>query len=95
MVYSSKKIKKFSKVNNNKNIPNPMFYLSARSKPIAQSAKGIYITADDGKSYMDAASGAIVCQLGHSHPKIIEAIKNRSRNYNFLIVPFEISQPLI
>jgi adenosylmethionine-8-amino-7-oxononanoate aminotransferase len=41
-------------VNNNKNIPNPMFYLAAGSKPIAQSAKGIYITADDGKSYMDA-----------------------------------------
>ena len=31
-----------------------MFYLAVGSKPIAQSAKGIYITADDGKSYMDA-----------------------------------------
>ena len=60
-----------------------MFYLSARSKPIAQSAKGIYITADDGKSYMDAASGAIVCQLGHSHPKIIEAIKKQVLELQF------------
>jgi adenosylmethionine-8-amino-7-oxononanoate aminotransferase len=60
-----------------------MFYLAAGSKPIAQSAKGIYITADDGKSYMDAASGAIVCQLGHSHPKIIEAIKKQVLELQF------------
>lgn len=60
-----------------------MFFLSGGSKPIAQSAKGIYITADDGKSYMDAASGAIVCQLGHSHPKIIEAIKDQISELQF------------
>ncbi len=63
--------------------PNPMFYLTAGRKPIAQHANGIYITADNGKSYMDAASGAIVCQLGHSHPKIIEAIKNQVSEIQF------------
>ena len=60
-----------------------MFYLSGGRKPIAKSAKGIYITADNGKSYMDAASGAIVCQLGHSHPKIIDAIKDQVSELQF------------
>ena len=63
--------------------PNPIFYITEGNKPMAESAKGIYITADDGKSYMDAASGAIVCQLGHSHPKLIEAIKNQVSELQF------------
>ena len=63
--------------------PNPIFYITEENKPMAESAKGIYITADDGKSYMDAASGAIVCQLGHSHPKLIEAIKNQVSELQF------------
>lgn len=62
---------------------SPLFYISDNRKPIAIKADGIYIHADNGKSYMDAASGAIVSQLGHSHPRIVETIKNQAAKLQF------------
>jgi acetylornithine/N-succinyldiaminopimelate aminotransferase len=38
-------------------------------------AKGIYIYDKSGKSYMDMISGVAVNNIGHRHPKVIEALK--------------------
>ena len=37
--------------------------------------KGIYLYAQDGRSYIDCISGIAVSSLGHSHPDIIRAIR--------------------
>ncbi len=41
--------------------------------------KGAYLTASDGKEYLDALSGIAVCGLGHAHPKIAEAIADQAK----------------
>ena len=37
-------------------------------------AEGIYIYSDTGKRYIDLVSGVSVSNVGHLHPKVIEAI---------------------
>ena len=43
--------------------------------PVAARGEGIYIFDEAGKRYLDASGGAAVSCLGHSHPRVIEAIK--------------------
>ncbi|HEU0228537.1 MAG TPA: aspartate aminotransferase family protein [Arachidicoccus soli] len=50
------------------------------------SAEGIYQTAIDGKKYVDLISGFSVCNIGHSHPKVIEAVQKQAAQYMHLIV---------
>ncbi len=45
--------------------------------PIAAHAEGIYIYDKSGKAYLDGSSGPVACSLGHSHPKICEAIRRQ------------------
>jgi len=40
-------------------------------------AEGIYLYDPNGKSYMDLISGVGVSNIGHRHPKVVEAIKNQ------------------
>ncbi len=49
-------------------------------------AKGIYIYDKNGKPYMDMISGVGVANTGHSHPKIIEAIKNQADRHLHVMV---------
>jgi adenosylmethionine-8-amino-7-oxononanoate aminotransferase len=50
----------------------------------ATSAKGVYIFDETGKQYLDGSSGAITCSLGHSHPKILPAIKQQLDKLQFV-----------
>jgi acetylornithine/N-succinyldiaminopimelate aminotransferase len=38
---------------------------------------GVHVWDNDGKSYLDFVGGIAVCALGHSHPRVVEAIKNQ------------------
>ena len=49
-------------------------------------AKGIFIYDKSGKEYIDLVSGVSVSNVGHCHPKVIEAIKNQSERYMHLMV---------
>ena len=51
-----------------------------------ERAEGVYLYGPDGKKYMDLISGIGVSSLGHSHPKIIDAIKKQSEKYLHLMV---------
>ncbi len=51
-----------------------------------ERAEGVYLYGPNGKKYMDLISGIGVSNLGHSHPKIIEAIKAQSEKYLHLMV---------
>jgi acetylornithine/N-succinyldiaminopimelate aminotransferase len=56
------------------------------------SAEGIYIYDKSGKSYMDMISGVAVNNLGHRHPKVVEAIKNQADKYLHVMVYGEFIQ---
>jgi acetylornithine/N-succinyldiaminopimelate aminotransferase len=38
---------------------------------------GVHVWDNDGKSYLDLVGGIAVCALGHSHPRVVEAIKGQ------------------
>ena len=42
--------------------------------------EGVYVTDDNGKSYLDALSGIAVCGLGHGHPAVTRAIREQADN---------------
>lgn len=50
----------------------------------ATSAQGVYITDEKGKKYLDGSSGAVACSLGHSHPKIISALREQAGKLQFV-----------
>lgn len=35
--------------------------------------EGCYLTTEDGREILDFASGVAVCNIGHNHPKVVEA----------------------
>lgn len=49
-------------------------------------AKGIYLYDKSGKKYADLISGIAVSNLGHGHPKIIEALKKQIDKHLFTMV---------
>jgi len=55
-------------------------------------AEGIYIHDTEGKSYIDMIAGFSVCNIGHSHPKVIAAIEQQIKQYMHVIVYGEFIQ---
>ncbi|ADR20879.1 aspartate aminotransferase family protein [Marivirga tractuosa] len=51
-----------------------------------ESANGIYLNTKDGKSYMDLISGVAVSNLGHQHPKIVDAVKKQLEKHMHIMV---------
>ncbi len=50
----------------------------------AKTAQGVYITDENGKQYLDGSSGAVACSLGHSHPKVVETIRQQAGRLQFV-----------
>ena len=40
--------------------------------------EGCHVWDSDGKKYLDFVSGLAVCNLGHCHPKVVEALKDQA-----------------
>jgi acetylornithine aminotransferase len=49
-------------------------------------AKGSYIYDTNNKAYLDFVAGVSACSLGHSHPKVVTAIKNQVDSYLHVMV---------
>ncbi|AVR45917.1 aspartate aminotransferase family protein [Christiangramia fulva] len=55
-------------------------------------AIGSYIYTTDGKKHLDFVAGVSACSLGHSHPKIVAAIKKQAEKYLHVMVYGEYAQ---
>jgi acetylornithine/succinyldiaminopimelate/putrescine aminotransferase len=51
-----------------------------------ERAEGIYLYDTAGKKYMDLIAGISVCNIGHSHPEVIKAVKEQAEKYMHLMV---------
>jgi acetylornithine/succinyldiaminopimelate/putrescine aminotransferase len=51
-----------------------------------EKAEGIYLYSTDGKAYMDLISGVAVSNLGHQHPRVIEAVKKQMEKHMHIMV---------
>jgi len=76
----------------------PIFYkhiAQTSDAPLAievERAEGVYFFDKNGKKYLDLISGIAVCNMGHSHPEIINAVKEQIDKYMHLMVYGELVQ---
>ena len=55
-------------------------------------AEGLYVYDASGKKYLDAIGGISVCNTGHRHPKVIQAIRDQADRYLHVLVYGELVQ---
>lgn len=46
-----------------------------------ERSEGLYLYSPDGKSYLDLISGFAVSNIGHRHPKVLEAIQDQAGRF--------------
>ena len=66
---------------------------SQQSYPVAVRGEGVHVVDSQGKRYLDASSGAAVSCLGHSHPAVIQAIKDQLDRLPYAHTSFFTSEP--
>ncbi|MFT7595232.1 MAG: adenosylmethionine-8-amino-7-oxononanoate aminotransferase [Paracoccaceae bacterium] len=52
-----------------------LFYQSHQPRPFLDRGEGIYLFDQSGKRYIDGSSGAMVSNIGHSNPRVLDAMK--------------------
>jgi adenosylmethionine-8-amino-7-oxononanoate aminotransferase len=60
-----------------------LFYQSRLRRPLVDRAEGIYFWDSSGKRYLDGSSGAMVCNIGHSNPHVLEAMRKQMERATF------------
>jgi adenosylmethionine-8-amino-7-oxononanoate aminotransferase len=60
-----------------------LFYQSRARRPILDMARGVYMWDVDGKRYLDGSSGAMVSNIGHSNPNVLEAMRRQMEKSTF------------
>lgn len=73
------------------------FKYQAQTTPYAagfevEKAEGSYIYGKDGNAYLDFVAGVSANTLGHSHPKVVNAIKEQADRYLHVMVYGEYAQ---
>ena len=53
---------------------NPLMATYNRLPVTFAHGQGVWLTATDGKRYLDAVAGIAVCSLGHAHPAVTRAV---------------------
>jgi putrescine aminotransferase len=57
-----------------------------------ERASGVHLYSPEGKTWIDMISGISVSNVGHCHPKVVQAIKNQAEKYLHLMVYGELVQ---
>ncbi|SMC46388.1 aspartate aminotransferase family protein [Moheibacter sediminis] len=81
----------------NTNLKRDFFKFQAKTTQFASGfevdyAKGSYIYGKDGKAYLDFAAGVSVNTLGHSHPRVNQAIIDQVNRHQHVMVYGEYAQ---
>ena len=63
-----------------------------RKKIAFKYGKGSFLYSTDNKKYLDFVQGIAVNSLGHSHPKLVKAIKNQSKKLWHVSNAFQIPE---
>ena len=56
---------------------------------------GVHVWDSDGRSYLDLVGGIAVCALGHSHPKVVGAIKEQVEQLTHISNLYHIAPQII
>ncbi len=60
--------------------------LECKPLPLITHGEGAFLVDDEGRKYLDAISSWWACNLGHGHPRIIEAIIRQTRELQHSIL---------
>lgn len=60
-----------------------LFYQTGSRRPRISHAEGIYIWDTDGQRYIDASSGPMVSNIGHSNPRVLAAMRKQMETATF------------
>jgi len=60
-----------------------LFYQTAQRRPLLDQARGVFMWDVDGKRYLDGSSGAMVCNIGHSNPNVLDAMRRQMEKSTF------------
>lgn len=63
--------------------PSHLFYQTRLRRPLVDRAEGIHIWDVHGRRYIDGSSGAMVCNIGHSNPRVLEAMRRQMERTTF------------
>lgn len=60
-----------------------LFYQTKSRRPMLAEARGVYMWDVDGKRYLDGSSGAMVSNIGHSNPRVLDAMRRQMEKSTF------------
>lgn len=60
-----------------------LFYQTTSRRPRLDRAEGVYLWDVSGKRYIDASSGPMVSNIGHSNPRVLAAMKKQMDKATF------------
>ncbi len=60
-----------------------LFYQTTSRRPRVARSEGIYLWDSSGKRYIDASSGPMVSNIGHSNPRVLAAMKRQMDSATF------------
>jgi adenosylmethionine-8-amino-7-oxononanoate aminotransferase len=63
--------------------PSHLFYQTRLRRPMLDHASGVYIWDVEGRRYLDGSSGAMVANIGHGNPRVIEAMRQQMMKSTF------------
>lgn len=52
--------------------------------PLVERAHGVWLVDADGNEYIDGCSGAVVVNIGHSHPRVLKALNAQADKVTFV-----------
>lgn len=58
-------------------------------------AEGAYLYTEDGREYLDFTSGVGVTNLGHNHPKVLQAAIEQMKKFSHSAVGITLHEPLL
>lgn len=66
-----------------RNARSHLFYQTDHPRPMLDRAEGIYMWDTEGNRFIDGSSGAMVCNIGHSNPHVLEAMRRQMEKSTF------------
>ncbi|MDZ7841555.1 MAG: aspartate aminotransferase family protein [Gammaproteobacteria bacterium] len=60
-----------------------LFYQTRQRRPLIDRAEGIHIWDVHGQRYIDGSSGAMVANIGHSNPRVLQAMREQMDKATF------------
>lgn len=63
--------------------PSHLFYQTRQRRPMLDRAEGVYMWDAAGTRYLDGCSGAMVSNIGHSNPRVLDAMRRQMEKSTF------------